>query len=113
MLRRERNNNRRRLFVVLFCTVIGVGIGMWHNRQTARGRSDVVTTSVRTISSPFVSALGAVSTSTSNQFGWLIHGRSLASENRQLREDNARLREANARLNEADISAQRLRQQLG
>jgi rod shape-determining protein MreC len=113
MLRREREFNRRKLFVILLCIGLGVGIGLWHNRQVARGRSDFVTSTVRTVSTPFVTALDATSRWFGSHFGWLIHGRSLAAENRQLRDENARLRAENARLAEADITSQRLRAQLG
>jgi rod shape-determining protein MreC len=113
MLRREREFNRRKILVIVVCIGLGIAIGMWHNRQVARGRSDIVTTIVRTVTAPFVSTLDAVSRWFGGQFGWLIHGRSLAADNRRLREENARLRETNAKLLEADITAQRLRAQLG
>jgi rod shape-determining protein MreC len=115
MLRRDRDGDarRRKLLVALFCALAGIGIGMWHNHQVARGRSDFVTATVRTVTSPFVSALDVTSRWFNGQFGWLIHGRSLAADNRRLREDNARLREENARLTEAEITVRRLRTQLG
>ncbi len=113
MLRKERDNSRRKIFVVLFCTALGIAIGIWHNRQVARGRSDFVTSTVRTVTAPFVSFLNAGGRWFSGSFGWLWRGRSLDAENRKLRDDNARLREDNALLAEANITVQRLRAQLG
>ena len=113
MLRRERDHSHRKISVVLLCTALGIAIGLWHNRQVARGRSDFVTATVRTVTSPFVSLLNATGRWFGGQFGWLGRGRSLDAENHRLREENARLREANAGLAEADITAQRLRTQLG
>jgi rod shape-determining protein MreC len=115
MLRRDRDRDarRRKLVVALLCMAAGVAVGLWHNRQVARGRSDFITATVRTVTAPFVSALDATSRWFGGQFGWLIHGRSLAADNRRLRDENARLREENARLAEADITARRLRTQLG
>lgn len=113
MLRRERESSRRKFLVALTCIALGIAIGIWHNRQVARGRSDIVTATVRTVTAPFVSALDGTSRWFSGQFGWLLHGRSPAAENRRLRDENGRLREANARLMEAEITAQRLRAHLG
>jgi len=113
MLRKERDNSRRKIFIVLFCAIFGISVGMWHNRQVARGNSDFVTSTVRTVTSPFVSAFNATGRWFSGQFSWLWRGRSLDAENRKLRDENARLREENARLAEADITSQRLRTQLG
>lgn len=112
MLRKERNR-RRRFLPVLICILLGTAIGLWHNRQTARGRTDIVTSAVRTVTSPVVALFGGVGDWFGRQWGWLLHGRSLAEENRRLRLENDRLRLDNARLVEADATAQRLRAQLG
>lgn len=113
MLRRERERRRRRFLPVLICVLVGTAIGVWHNRQTARGRTDFVTSSVRAVTTPVISVVGGIGDWLGGQFGWLFRGRSLAAENRALREENDRLKQDNARLTEADISASRLRAQLG
>lgn len=113
MLRRERERQRRRFLPVLICVFLGIAIGVWHNRQTARGKSDIVTSTVRAVTAPIVAAVGGVGDWFGRQWGWLLHGRSLSQENRRLKEENGRLRQENARLVEADAAAQRLRAQLG
>jgi rod shape-determining protein MreC len=113
MLLKERDNRRSRFKVVVVCVALGMGIGLWHNRQTARGNSDFVTNSVRTVTAPFVHMGSGIGNWFSGQFGWLFRGRGLEAENRRLEQENARLREENARLVEADVTAQRLRMQLG
>jgi rod shape-determining protein MreC len=112
LLRKERNR-RSRFLPVLICIFLGTAIGLWHNRQTARGRTDIVTSAVRTVTSPVVALFGGVGDWFGRQWGWLLHGRSLAEENRRLRLENDRLQLDNARLVEADATAQRLRAQLG
>jgi rod shape-determining protein MreC len=113
VLRRERERRRRRFLPVLICVFLGVGIGVWHNRQAARGRSDIVTSTVRAVGAPVVGAAEGVGGWFSRQWRWMFRGRALAEENRRLRDENDRLKVDNARLAEADATAQRLRAQLG
>jgi rod shape-determining protein MreC len=98
---------------IVVCVLLGILLGVWHNRAAARERPDVVTSTVRTITAPVVRATGGVGAWFSRQFGWLLHGKSMDTENRRLKEEVARLREENARLREAEITAARLKQQLG
>jgi rod shape-determining protein MreC len=95
------------------CLALGLVLGAWHNRVAAQGRTDVVTASVRTLTSPFVLLTSAVGRWFGRQFGWVVHGRSADEEVRALRKENLVLREEVARLKEADITAFRLRAQLG
>jgi rod shape-determining protein MreC len=113
VLRKERDTRRLRFRGIATCVLIGILLGMWHNRQVSRGRSDIVTNSIRTVTSPFVNAASGVSGWFGRQFGWLFNGRSLAEENRRLHAENDQLRQENATLHEANITAQRLRLQLG
>jgi rod shape-determining protein MreC len=113
VLRKERDTSRKRFRGIIVCVLVGILLGMWHNRQVSHGRSDIVTNSIRTVTSPFVSAASGVGGWFGRQFGWLFNGRSLAEENRRLHAENDALRQENATLREADITAQRLRLQLG
>ncbi len=113
MLRRERESRRSRYIGILIFVAVGIAIGLWHNRMTAHGRSDILTGAVRTVTVPVVSAVSGVGRWIGGQFGWLFRGRAISAQNARLLAENAQLREENARLHEADITAQRLRQQLG
>lgn len=113
MLRNERNNRRGQLLPVLVCIIIGVSLGILHNRATQRGKSDPVVSVIRTVTRPFVGAAVGTERWFSRQVGWLFHGRTLARDNRLLIQQNQSLREEVARLQEADIDAARLRKQLG
>jgi rod shape-determining protein MreC len=113
VLRNERESRRIRIMMVAVCVVVGIALGVWHNRAAARGRGDFVTSAVRTVTVPLVGALTGIGRWSGRQIGWLFRGRTVDEENRRLREENARLRGENARLREADINAQRLRRQLG
>src|SRR5689334_526034 len=90
-----------------------MAVGAWHNKRAARGKSDVVVSGVRTVTAPMVGGVSRVTGWFSREFGWITRGYRLDRENRALREENGRLSEENARLREADITAQRLRAQLG
>ena len=113
MLPRERENRRGRYAAILICVTLGVMLGVWRNQAMARGHSDGVTAAVRTATMPLTKGVSDVGDWFSRQVRGLLHWRSLEAENRRLREENARLREENAHLREADITAQRLRAQLG
>lgn len=113
MLRKERESRWRHYVGALFFVLFGIGIGIWHNRMGAQGQSDGLTSLVRTVTVPLVSGLSNAGQWFSRQVGWLFRGRALEEENRRLREEAAWLREENARLREAEITAQRLRKQLG
>jgi len=98
---------------ILLCLVLGVALGLWHNRMAALGHSDFLTSAVRTVTVPVVNGLSNAGYWFQRQIEWLFRGHTLDAENQQLREEVARLREENARLREADITVQRLRKQLG
>lgn len=84
-----------------------------HDRWARRHRADPVTSAVRTGTAPFVEGARFVRGWFSRQVGWIIHGRTLDAEVQRLRLENARLIAENARLREAEITAKRLRSQLG
>lgn len=113
MLRQERENRTHRFRVVIVCVVLGVVLGIWHNRRADSGRPNFVTGTIRAVTAPVVNGASSVGEWTGRQFGWLFRGRALAEENRRLRAENGRLRQEAAALREADTSARRLRQQLG
>jgi rod shape-determining protein MreC len=95
------------------CLLLGMTLGAWHNRAAAAGRTDVVTASVRTLTSPLVLMTSGVGRWFGRQIGWIFHGRSTEDEIRRLRRENAQLKEEVARLKEADLAVQRLRAQMG
>src|ERR1051325_1372560 len=96
-------------FGLAVCLVLAMTLGAWHNRAAANGKSDIVTSSVRTVTSPFILLTSGVGRWIGRQVGWIFHGKSTDDEMRRLRQENARLKEEVARLKEADITAARLR----
>ena len=113
MLPNDRDTQRRRLIAILLCLAIGITLGVWHNFQTSHGRSDFVTNSVRTITSPFANALSSTGGWIRSQFGWIFAGRGLVAENSRLRAENGQLKEQTNAYTEALITNARLRKQLG
>jgi rod shape-determining protein MreC len=98
---------------IIVCVVLGMTWGTLHNLWAARGQTDVLTAAVRTLTVPFVQGVTVTNRWIGRQVGWLLQGRTLARENERLRTELATLREENNRLREAEITAQRLRAQLG
>ncbi len=113
MLHNESEGNRSKIVKLLAIVLVGIVLGLWHNRQVARGKSDFVTSSVRTVISPFVYVTHSVGGWFANQTSWLFRGKSLADENKRLKDENARLQFEVSTLRESDISLKRLRSQLG
>ncbi|MGC8668517.1 MAG: rod shape-determining protein MreC [Chthonomonadales bacterium] len=74
---------------------------------------DPFTSAIRTGTAPFVEGAYSIRRWFSRQLGWIFHGRTLDAEVQRLRAENARLTAENARLREAEITARRLRSQLG
>lgn len=112
-LRRELGGRSRRYVAVVICVLLGVTLGTLHNIWAARGKTDILTAAVRTVTVPLVHGVTATGRWFGRQVGWLFQGRTLARENERLRAELAVLREENSRLREAEITAQRLRAQLG
>ena len=113
MLPIEREPQRRRMIVLASCVAIGVLLGVWHNFQASRGRSDIVTNTVRTVAAPFVNVISSGTNWLSRQTNWIFAGRGLKEENNRLRDENARLREMAHTFAEEQITNDRLRKQLG
>ncbi len=113
MLQSQRPSGRTRYVGVTIVVVLGMLLGVWHNRRERAGLGDPVTSTVGLVTSPLVR--GAVGTRRwfSRQTGWLLRGRSSDEENRRLRDRVRLLTEQNAELREAAATAQRLRKQLG
>lgn len=112
MLQKPARRHSKHLGIAI-CLLLGMTLGAWHNRAAANGRTDVVTASVRTLTSPFILMTSRVGSWIGRQVGWLFHGKSTDNELQRLRRENAQLKEEVARLREADITAARLRGELG
>lgn len=93
--------------------LLGVSLGVLHNRAIARGDPSPVTTVVRTVTMPLVAAVTGVSCWISGRWSVLVGAEQAVRENRELRDENARLRAEVTRLHEMGILAQRLQRTLG
>jgi rod shape-determining protein MreC len=113
VLRKDREKRNGKYLSILLCIILGVTLGVIHNRNAQKGRSDAFTSVIRTATSPFIGAISGTGKWFNRQFGWLIHGKTLAAENRVLRSQNQALQEEVAQLREDEIDAQRLRSELG
>lgn len=112
-MQRDSQPRRKPFLGITICVLVGVVLGVIHNRLTARSVGDPVTGAIRTVTTPLVAATDAASDWISRQFGWLMRGRGMDGENRRLREENTRLRGELAQLREAEATAQRLQKQIG
>jgi rod shape-determining protein MreC len=113
VLREARKNRSRRYVTIAVCIVLGIAIGILHSRTAATGRTDPVTSAVRTVTAPIVQGVSGIGGWFGRQFGWIFRGRSLEAENRRLVAENDRLRGLAASHQESDIELLRLRSQLG
>ena len=113
MLRTDPGKVSSKTYLLIGLSVFGILIGVWHNRQTARGKSDIVTNAVRTITSPFVSGTHAIGSWISYHGSWLFRGRSIEAENTRLKAENSELKYKISQLSDADVQLRRLKQQLG
>jgi rod shape-determining protein MreC len=113
MLRSEPERKRRRFLMLVVCVSAGILFGVWQNRAASRGESSVVARVVRTTTAPLVAGVSATWRWAARVVGPISSARSVAEENRSLRVENAALRERVSNLTEADLSAQRLRRDLG
>src|SRR5258706_10913639 len=109
--RREKRHNK--YFGVVVCLLLSMALGALHNRAAAAGRADLITSSVRTLTSPLVLLTSGVGRWLGRQAGWIFHGKSTDNELRKLKLENDRLRDEVARLREAEITVARLRAQIG
>lgn len=112
-MRSEKTPNSRRYWGALIFLLAGTLAGAWHNRQTDRGRSDVVTGAVRVVVAPPARAVGSASRWLSDQTGWIFHGHAVAQENKRLRARVAELEGENISLREAGTRYVELRDDLG
>ena len=103
----------RRYTAVLILLGIAILLSYVHNRAVDGDRMDPVTAAVRTLTVPLVNAVSNSWEWVSGQVGWVFRGRGVDAENRTLRAENARLQEEVNRLREAEITANRLRAEIG
>ncbi len=113
MLPSNPTNRSRRWIGILVCVLLGVSVGVWDNRLERQGRSSLLSSPIRTITSPIASLLVAGRQWGNRQIGWLFRGRSADREIERLRERVAALEAENARLREAAVEVARLRRQIG
>ncbi len=113
MLRSETTPHARRYWAALVFLLLGILIGVWHNRVTTRGDRDPVVGAVRGVLAPPVGWIGGVSRWFGRQTGWLFRGRAVDTENLRLKERVAQLEGEKATLLEAQTNYNRLRDDLG
>ena len=112
-MRSETTPHARRYWAALIFLVLGVLLGVWHNRVTAHGDQDRAVGAVRGVVAPPVGWMGGVSQWFGRQTGWLFRGHSVEDENRRLKERVAQLQGEKAALLEAQTNYNRLRDDLG
>jgi len=93
--------------------LVGVCLGVFHNRALARGAPSPLTTVVRTVTLPLVGAITSAGRWVSARWAALVDAERAVRENHVLRDENARLRAEVARLQELGIQALRLQRSLG
>lgn len=113
MLATEPEPRRRRYVGLVLCVIVGITLGVLHNRAYNGQRPDPVTNAARRVTVPLVSGTRSVFRWFADGFNGAFHGRAIVAQNRQIMAENARLREEIARLTELEVASQRLRQQLG
>ena len=112
-MRSETTPRARRYWAALIFLFLGVLLGVWHNRVTARGGQDPVVGGVRGVLAAPVGWLSGTTHWFSRQTGWLFRGHGVDTENRRLKERVAQLEGENAALREAQTNVDRLRDDLG
>lgn len=112
-MRSETTPHARRYWAALSFLLLGVVLGVWHNRATVGGRQDPAVGFVRGVLATPVGWVNGISRWCGRQTGWLFHGRAAEAENRQLKERVAQLEGENAALKEAQVNLDRLRDDLG
>ena len=112
-VQRAQARRGRRYGAALILLGIAILLSSIHNRAVERDRIDPFTAGVRTVTVPIVNAVSNTWEWVTGQVGWIFRGRGVDAENRNLREENARLQEEVNRLREAEITANRLRAQIG
>ena len=112
-LQRAQQRRGRRYGGVAVLLVIAGLLSLIHARSVNKEHLDPATAAVRTITVPIANAVSNGWEWAGSQVSWVFRGRTVDAENRKLREENARLQEEVNRLREADITAQRLRAQIG
>lgn len=112
-MRQERRRRARRYAGAIVCVLLGATLGVLHDRSSRHSHADPVTSAIRTGTAPFVEGAHSLRRWFGRQVGWIIHGRTLDAEMQRLKAENERLIAENARLREAEITARRLRSQLG
>ena len=112
-MRSETTPSARRYWAALVFLCVGVLLGVWHNRVTARGDQDPVVSGVRGVLTTPAGWMSGTMHWVGRQSGWLFRGRAVDTENRRLKERTAQLEGENAALREAQTNYDRLRDDLG
>jgi rod shape-determining protein MreC len=89
--------------------VIGIVIGVWQNRASARGREGVVLTPVRATLFPLQVGTARLQATIQDTWNGLFSGRRIAAENATLTAEITRLRAENETLRVKAVEADRLR----
>lgn len=112
-MRSETTPRARRYWAALIFLLLGILLGVWHNRVTARGGQDAVVGGVRGVLATPVGWMSGATHWFGTQTGWLFRGHTVDMENRRLKERVAQLEGENAALLEAQTNYNRLRDDLG
>lgn len=103
----------RRMLGPVLAILIGAALGIGHNVAVSRGASDPVSSGIRTVLTPFVSAVDTVAGWFGRTTRTFFRAREVASENERLRAEVERLRQENDTLREAKERVERLEQLAG
>ena len=112
-VQRAQARRGRRFAILAALLAFSAVLTVIHNRAARSESVDPVTAAVRTVTVPVVNGVSNTWEWISGQVGWVFRGRGVDAENQKLREENARLQEEVSRLREAEITASRLRSQIG
>jgi len=81
----KRNRRPTDVIILTVLCVLGVLLGRMQTMRRVEGRSDIVTSAVRSMVSPVSTPVGAMSNSLSDFFAGVFSARRLTSENRRLK----------------------------
>jgi rod shape-determining protein MreC len=93
--------------------LLGAGIGVLHNRWSAKGKQDPALAGVRTAVYPFQAGAAKTTNAGRTAWSWVLPGKELTAENARLATENAALKAENERLRADSEEAARLRAALG
>jgi rod shape-determining protein MreC len=98
--------------ILAVVVALGVGLGVLHNRWSARGRPDPALAGIRTAAYPFQFGAARTAGAARTGWSWVFPGKDLGAENAKLAAEVARLRQENEGLRGAADEAARLREAL-